>query len=157
MNRESANAGPRYRALIELLRAADTLWNASRAFFAPWNLGPSQFNVLNLLVDKPDGLSQTELSRALIMHRSNVTGLADRLERRGLLRRLDNRRDRRAYRLVLTPAGHKLMQEILPPYHAAAERVWGRLPVARIHQMAEDLAALTEQANSAATHAPRSA
>src|SRR5208283_3859752 len=90
-----------YQALVQLLRAADTVWNASRAFFARWDLSPSQFNVLNLLERNPRGLSQTELSRQLIMHRSNVTGVVDRLEERRLVKREDAADDRRAYRVVL--------------------------------------------------------
>ena len=63
-----ALGGARYRALLELLRTAESLWNASRIFFARWDLGPSQFNVLNLLADLPQGCTQVELSRQLIMH-----------------------------------------------------------------------------------------
>ena len=55
---------PGYRALMELLRAADTVWNASRLFFERWDLSPSQFNVLNLLRLNPSGLSQTDPSSA---------------------------------------------------------------------------------------------
>ena len=90
MKGQSARPGPRYQALIELLRTAETLWNASRVFFARWDLSPSQFNVLNLLYEQPGGCTQIELSRQLIMHRSNVTGLVDRLEARGLLQRQDS-------------------------------------------------------------------
>ena len=69
-----------YQALLQLLRTADLLWSASRVFFARWELSPSQFNVLNLLSDQTAGLSQIELGRLLITHRSKVTGLIDRLE-----------------------------------------------------------------------------
>ena len=124
MNDRSDDSDPRYQALVELLRTADSLWNASRTFFEPWDLGPSQFNVLNLLHANPEGRSQTELGRQLIMHRSNITGLVDRLERRGLVERKDAAADRRAYRVVLSPAGNRLMQEILPQYYAGAIRIW---------------------------------
>src|SRR5215471_14015077 len=108
---------PGYRALMELLRTADTVWNASRLFFERWELSPSQFNVLNLLQLNPEGLSQSELSRQLIMHRSNATGLVDRLEKRGLVERQSVAGDRRAYRVVLPPAGAKLLKDILPTYY----------------------------------------
>src|SRR5512136_2414829 len=111
---------PGYRALMELLRTADTVWSASRGFFERWDLSPSQFNVLNLLRLNPAGLSQTDLSRQLIMHRSNVTGLLDRLERRGLVARREVAADRRAYSVVLTPAGVRLLRNILPRYHQEA-------------------------------------
>jgi DNA-binding MarR family transcriptional regulator len=130
---------PGYQALMELLRTADTVWNASRAFFERWDLSPSQFNVLNLLRLNPAGLSQTDLSRQLIMHRSNVTGLLDRLERRGLVTRRDVAADRRAYNVVLTPAGVRLLRDILPRYYRDAARVWDRLPARRAAELIADL------------------
>jgi DNA-binding MarR family transcriptional regulator len=138
--------GPRYDALLQLLRTAETLWNASRLFFDEWKLGPSQFNLLNLLSDRIEGVSQTELSRQLIMHRSNVTGLVDRLEARGLVRREAIPEDRRVYRVVLTGAGRKLLDEVLPRYYEAAEQVWGSIPAARVRQLLMELKQLTANA-----------
>jgi len=132
--------GPRYEALLQLLRTAGALWSASHALFARWELSPSQFNLLNLLYPGPAGASQVELSRSLIMHRSNVTGLVDRLQARGLVERRERLDDRRSYRVVLTPAGARLVREILPHYYAAAERVWGDLPASRAAAIAADLA-----------------
>ncbi len=124
--RAGSRSSLRYRALLQLLRTSDTVWNASRTFFSRWDLGPSQFNVLNLLYGHK-GLSQTELSQELIMHRSNVTGLVDRLEKRALVRRQSVKGDRRAYRVVLTEKGRRLMQKISPLYHTKAEEVWGTI------------------------------
>jgi DNA-binding MarR family transcriptional regulator len=138
----------RYQTLLQVLRAADALWNASRAFFARWDLSPSQFNVLNLLQSRREGISQSELSRELIMHRSNATGLVDRLEQRGLVKRLNLAGDRRAYRVVLTPAGHKLLREILPRYHADAGRVWGKLPSKRVAALLGDLKEIASNAET---------
>jgi len=47
------------------------------------------------------------------MHRSNVTGLVDRLESRGLIRRQPSARDRRVKVLELTPAGARLRAQLL--------------------------------------------
>jgi len=141
------DAETRYAALITLLATADTVWNASRRFFARWELGPSQFNVLNLLADKPAGLSQIELGRLLLMHRSNVTGLVDRLEKRGLLQRREAQGDRRAYRVQLTAAGCKLLAEIYPHYRAAAEAAWQGLPAARTRDVADALQTLALNAS----------
>src|SRR5882724_11237534 len=102
----------RYQALLQVLRTADRIWNVSRLFFEHWDLSPSQFNILNLLQEEPGGCSQIELSRQLIMHRSNVTGLVDRLEARGLVRRDETPGDRRAFRVALTSAGRSLIREI---------------------------------------------
>jgi DNA-binding MarR family transcriptional regulator len=137
---------PGYRALMELLRTADTVWNASRVFFERWDLSPSQFNVLNLLHIYPGGLSQTDLSRELIMHRSNVTGLVDRLEQRGLVARREVAADRRAYSVALTPSGSALLREILPRYYEDAARVWGKLSFRRAGELIADLQKLAQNA-----------
>jgi DNA-binding MarR family transcriptional regulator len=141
MRTKSGEADPRYRALIELLRTADTIWDASRVFFARWDLSPSQFNILNLLRLSPDGLSQTDLGRELLTHRSNVTGMIDRLEKRGLVARNDAKGDRRAYSVVLTPAGSALLRQILPGYFKDAIAVWRDISDRR----AEELAACLRQ------------
>lgn len=146
-----APESPRYQALIQLLRTAEDLWNASRTFFQRWNLSPSQFNLLNVLRHQPAGRSQSELSRLLIMHRSNATGLVDRLERRGLVRRLDDPHDRRVYRVILTPDGDQLLDEILPHYYAAAERVWAILPDERVDPLVRELQELARQAGAVAS------
>jgi DNA-binding MarR family transcriptional regulator len=140
---------------MELLRAADTVWDASRIFFERWDLSPSQFNALNLLRLNPDGLSQTDLSRQLIMHRSNLTGLVDRLEKRGLVARREVAADRRAYSVVLTPAGTRLLREILPRYYEEATRVWDRLPARRATELIADLQQVTRNVKQIAANLPR--
>ncbi len=131
---------------MELLRTAETIWNASRMFFAQWDLSPSQFNVLNLLRLTPEGLSQTDLSRALIMHRSNVTGLVDRLEQRGLVARKDIAKDRRAYCVVLTAEGSRVLHDILPGYYDRAEQVLTGLQDERVVKLTGDLQKLAQNA-----------
>ncbi len=135
---------------MQLLRTADTVWDASRIFFEHWELSPSQFNVLNLLDLNPKGISQTDLSRQLIMHRSNVTGLVDRLEKRGLVERKDVAGDRRAYRVVLTAAGAALVQEILPRYYEGAERLWGELADRRVANLTTELQQVASNAEKIA-------
>ena len=150
MTSKSPDLQPRYRAVLQLLQTADTIWNASRVFFEHWDLSPSQFNILNLLHLHPDGLSQSELSRFLIMHRSNLTGLVDRLEQRSLVERQEVAGDRRAYRVVLTKAGDKLVREILPDYYAGAERLLADSPERRVGELTKELASIAESATRAA-------
>lgn len=52
--------------------------------------------------------SQRELARRLHYDPSNITALADSLEKRGLLERRPDRADRRFRLLGLTPAGERL-------------------------------------------------
>ena len=123
MSAEAPAEGPQYRALLQVLRTAETLWAVSRPFFERWTLSAPQFNLLNLVADRPDGLSQVELSRELLTHRSNVTGLVDRLEKKELVERRASAIDRRLWRVVATKQGRSLVDEIRPAYHAAVLRV----------------------------------
>jgi DNA-binding MarR family transcriptional regulator len=150
MRTKCGEADPRYRALIELLRTADTIWDASRVFFGRWDLSPSQFNVLNLLRLNPAGLSQTDLSLQLIMHRSNVTGLVDRLETRGLVARQDAAGDRRAYSVVLTAAGSALLKQILPLYYQGAKAAWSHVSAKRAAELTRDLRQVAQNAQQIA-------
>lgn len=139
----------RYEALIQLLRTANVVWEASRLFFTRWDLSPSQFNVLNLIAEHPEGLSQSDLGRQLLMHRSNVTGLIDRLEERGLVTRKDVSGDRRAYRVVLSRAGTGLLQQILPEYRERADHVWDGIPPENISSLLSTVERVSDNAISA--------
>ena len=120
----SAGSGSQYEALIQLLKTSEAIWEASRIFFSRWDISPSQFNILNLLRDFPEGCTQTQLSRKLITHRSNITGMVDRMEARGLLRRQADPSDRRVFHVVMTPKAEKLLEEVLPQYYESAEKLW---------------------------------
>lgn len=111
-------------ALIQLIRSAESLVETSRVLFLRWDLSPSQFNALNVLERSASGLSQTELSAELVTHRSNVTGLVDRLEKRGLVERRLDSGDRRVNRLFVSREGRRLIREIRPQFERLADGVW---------------------------------
>jgi DNA-binding MarR family transcriptional regulator len=70
-------------------------------------LSPAQCHVLHLLEpERPVPMGQLALN--LACHASNVTGLVDRLESRGLVRRRPSAADRRVKVLVLTPTGSRV-------------------------------------------------
>jgi MarR family 2-MHQ and catechol resistance regulon transcriptional repressor len=78
------------------------------------NLTASQLNALLLLrTAGADGLLMGEIGRKLVVTKSNVTGLVDRLERQGLVARAQPA-DRRATRVRLTGAGAKLLRQTAP-------------------------------------------
>ncbi len=65
---------------------------------------PAQSGILFLLKAK-DGLTMTELGRALGLDNATITGLVDRLERDGFARRNKSESDRRALNVRITPEG----------------------------------------------------
>src|SRR4051812_14697150 len=82
-----------------------------RAHLPDWGdqfgLSPVQCHVLHLIEpDQPTAMNR--LAESLSCDASNVTGLVDRLESRGLIRRHAHAEDRRMKVLELTPAGTRL-------------------------------------------------
>src|SRR5213594_4381506 len=77
-----------------------------------FELSPVQCHVLHLIEpDRP--IPMGRVAEALACDASNVTGLIDRLESRGLVRRQPSAEDRRVKVLVLTPAGVRLRGAIM--------------------------------------------
>jgi DNA-binding MarR family transcriptional regulator len=72
---------------------------------------PGRFATLTLIGRNP-GISQTALSRANGRDKSTLTPLLVDLVRRGLVRRAQARNDRRSYRLTLTRAGERLLEQL---------------------------------------------
>jgi DNA-binding MarR family transcriptional regulator len=75
-----------------------------------FELAPQQMIALRMLGAGPRKMS--ELADALFCDNSNVTGIVDRLEERGLLRREAAEGDRRVKLLVLTKEGERMRLEI---------------------------------------------
>jgi DNA-binding MarR family transcriptional regulator len=53
----------------------------------------------------------TDLATAVVLSKSGLTSLVDRLEREGLVERRPDPGDRRATRIVMTKAGEELFRE----------------------------------------------
>jgi DNA-binding MarR family transcriptional regulator len=74
---------------------------------------PRDVGVLATL-DALGPLSQQELAKGLSVNRTVMVKLIDGLEARGLVERVRNPKDRRAYALLATPAGLEYMTAMLP-------------------------------------------
>jgi DNA-binding MarR family transcriptional regulator len=71
-----------------------------------------RFDLMAQLERHPEGLKMNELSRLLMVTGGNVTAIVDQLEKEGLVERMDEPADRRAFRIRLTRAGDKSFAEM---------------------------------------------
>jgi DNA-binding MarR family transcriptional regulator len=71
-----------------------------------------RFDLMAQLERHPEGLKMNELSRLLMVTGGNVTAIVDQLEKEGLVERLDNSADRRAFCIRLTRAGERSFAEM---------------------------------------------
>jgi DNA-binding MarR family transcriptional regulator len=94
---------------------------------ADLDLSPTQCHVLHL-IEPERPLPMGRLAETLSCDASNVTGLVDRLQARGLVRRQPSPGDRRIKVLHLTPAGTRLRGQLL------RRMTEGSLPLSRLSQ-----------------------
>jgi DNA-binding MarR family transcriptional regulator len=139
-------ADPGYDLVSAVMATADAFLRESHRLFRPHGLSGAQYNLLNVVALSPDGLSQRELSDHLVVDRSNITGLLDRMEKAGWVRRTDHPADRRVYRVVLTPAGRALWEKITPQYLAVVQQVTSKIPVRRLREACTTLRELEDAA-----------
>lgn len=78
-------------------------------------LGLIEFLVLASLASEAQGAPPYEVGRAFGLRSSTMTGVADRLERAGLIRRAPHPSDRRLLLLQATSEGHTLLERSIGP------------------------------------------
>jgi DNA-binding MarR family transcriptional regulator len=71
-----------------------------------------QFLLLSFLVQDESPVTMTEISRRMQHTTAAATGLVDRLEKLGLIRRQQGPKDRRKVFVSISPKGIELVQEI---------------------------------------------
>ena len=103
--------------LRELIRTFGLVEKLMQPYFARFGISGAQWGALrNLYQAQEDGLPSlrlSELSDRLLIRPPSVTGLIDRLERAGLVRRAGSPIDLRAKQVQLTKAGRQLVRRIL--------------------------------------------
>lgn len=105
-----------------LAKGYQRAWAIFREEIDEFELTPPQFALLAFLWIE-DGLTQSELSEKSQVDRTTIGGLVDRLVKTGFVERKPHPKDRRAFKIHLTPKG-KSMQE---PLSGCASRSLARL------------------------------
>jgi DNA-binding MarR family transcriptional regulator len=122
MNRTEPDACRAWQLLMKFFFAQRAHLPSSGAEF---DLSPAQCHVLHL-IEPGRPLPMGRLAETLSCDASNITGLVDRLEARGLIERRPSAGDRRVKVLHLTPIGSRVRAQLL-------RRMTGRsLPLSRI-------------------------
>lgn len=94
-------SGRQYRMIHDIYVRLD---DGDRRLLRRFELSTSQYAALRIL-DDDQGLRLTDIGGMLLLDKSTVTRMIDRLEQLGLVRRLADPIDRRVLRVVLTTHG----------------------------------------------------
>ena len=133
-------------ALVSLQRTADRFhWRMSEMLKAH-GLSPTQYNALRILRGaKDEGRACSEIAERMINRDPDITRLIDRLERRGLVVRSREGRDRRVITTRITPAGLELLGSLDGPIEDFNRKLLGPLGEQRLRTLIQMLDAAREQ------------
>lgn len=110
----------------ELVRAYQAFSSYADAHIRKLGLTPSQFDVIATLGNTP-GMTFNKLAEKTLTTKGELTGIVDRLEKKGLVRREVPPEDRRSFLAVLTPEGEKVFEEVFPAHIAFLKQRFDRL------------------------------
>ena len=134
-----------WQAFVRAFNAASRL---SAASLEGTTLDPSEYDILVTLVQGPaEGMRPSEVAERVLLTKSGITRLMDRVEARGLIERRACLTDRRGQLVVLTPSGRQLLRRAAPGILRALRTIMGSLSPADV----EVLTRLSGRMEEAAT------
>ena len=139
-------AEPRLAAWSAFLRAhARVTRQLERELQAEESLALADYDVLVQLALAGDRrLRMSELADRLLLSRSGITRLVDRLERDGLVERMTCESDRRGQWAALTDAGHQRLRNASPTHlRGVAEHFLDRIPEQELETLRRTLERIT--------------
>ena len=101
---------------LSILRTASELSYAVDQYFRPFDITPSQYNVLRILRGAgTDGLCRNEISERMVTATPDMSRLLDRMEKAGWVRRERAEDDRRQVSTYITKSGMELLARLETP------------------------------------------
>src|SRR6266536_5376516 len=128
---------PEEAAFVDLARTTEMLSRPVAQILKKEDLSATQYNVLRILRGSPEGLTCGEIANRMITRDPDVTRLLDRLEKRGLISRCRETKDRRTVMSRITPDGLKLLARLDIPVQSAHRKQLGHLGRERLRTLTE--------------------
>lgn len=128
-------ATPEEEALLNLLKTNDQFDNRLGRLFREHGLTSSQYNVLRILRGEGKPLPSLEIADRLIQVVPAITGLIDRLEKQGLVKRRRCEEDRRVVYVELTGEGKNVLKRIDAPLAALRRKLLGHMSRTELHAL----------------------
>ena len=101
------------KLMVAIVKASEIYQKKAGAIFRNYGLTFSQYNVLRVLNNSPNGKNTiTITSRIMLVSGANMTGIAKRLEKDGFIIRRSDTSDERITLLEITPKGKQTIKNI---------------------------------------------
>jgi len=136
LKQKVAFASREQEAYLALMRTADALQTKIEAKLKEFGLTGTQYNALRILRGAGrEGLPCSEVGERMITRDPDITRLLDRLQKRGLVTRCRDKRDRRVVYGKITAAGLKLLGEMDAPVEKHGREMLRHLGQVKLQQL----------------------
>jgi DNA-binding MarR family transcriptional regulator len=125
---------------IDLARTTDMLSRPVAHLLKGADLSQTQYNVLRILRGSPDGLTCGEIGDRMISRDPDITRLLDRLEKRNLISRCRETKDRRMVLARIAPDGLETLARLDGPVQDEHRKLLGHLGRERLRALTSLLA-----------------
>jgi DNA-binding MarR family transcriptional regulator len=115
------------KILLDMFRTTEVLSRPVAELLKTEELSGTQYNVLRILRGASEGLSCGEIGNRMITHDPDITRLLDRLEKRGLILRTRDNKDRRLVLTDITQEGLDVLARLDQPIQDLHRRQLGHL------------------------------
>jgi DNA-binding MarR family transcriptional regulator len=130
------------RMLSCTVRVEDVIRSRLRTTFG---ITLPRFDLMAQLERQPEGLRMGELSKRMMVTGGNVTGIVDQLVREGLVERVADAQDKRAFVVRLTPAGRSAFTEMAVVHEGWVADLFRDIPALDKARMIELLDQMKQQ------------
>ncbi|MBX9458795.1 MAG: MarR family transcriptional regulator [Rhizobium sp.] len=134
---------PRFRTWIGVARACQLMQLTLARNMAHLEIKPPHLDIMINLYRR-EGISQQELARKLLVGRSNMSMLLPQLEKRGLIERRADARDKRVLRLHLTNEGRTVTEQAMKIQTALIDTVMATSSEERCLMVADQMEKIIE-------------
>ncbi len=131
---------------VAFMQIADAFGAQAEQVIKTAGLTAAQYNVLRILRGAgPAGLACREIGERMISRDPDITRLLDRMEKRNLITRKRQSRDRRVVKAFVTPQGLELLKILARPVSALHKRQFQDVAPAKLKVLAAMLAEIRSQ------------
>lgn len=114
-------------AVVSLLRTASSVAREFDRLTQEEGVTLQQYNILRILRGAGESLPTMEIGERLLQQTPGISRLLERLDKRGLIRRLQGPEDRRQVLCALTPSGRRIVDKLDGPVNRMDEAVMASL------------------------------
>jgi DNA-binding MarR family transcriptional regulator len=126
---------------LDMVRTVELLSRPLTHLLKADDLSPAQYNVLRILRGSLDGLTCGEIANRMITRDPDITRLLDRMEKRNLISRNRDDKDRRVVLTRITEEGLEILARLDQPIRDTHRRLLGHLGSERLQALRQLLEA----------------